>query len=159
MPGGRQRRYPGAPGVENLKVLEVVTQAAENLRALVNEMPSIPQKDIKRRELSSFTSRFHSLRLNNYFHCETYHMRWQQCNRTVLWLAQSRCRLSHDEHQLNGHKPRGLFRNRVYNPPDRALHQHPRPHLSLLQSFPRPQSFQLNLLFLQNLRSLLHIPT
>ncbi len=37
---------------ESLKLLEVVPQAVENLKALVNEMPDIPKRDIKRRELS-----------------------------------------------------------------------------------------------------------
>ena len=37
---------------ETLKLLEVVPQAVENLKSLVNEMPEISKKEVKRRELS-----------------------------------------------------------------------------------------------------------
>ena len=37
---------------EQMKLLEVVPDAVENIKELVREMPNIPKKDIKRRELS-----------------------------------------------------------------------------------------------------------
>jgi predicted XRE-type DNA-binding protein len=37
---------------ETLKLLDAVPQAVENLKALVNEMPDIPKKETKRRELA-----------------------------------------------------------------------------------------------------------
>ena len=37
---------------ETLKLLEAVPQAIENIKDLVDEMPEIPKKEIKRRELA-----------------------------------------------------------------------------------------------------------
>jgi transposase-like protein len=37
---------------EGLRLLEAVPQAVENLKALINEMPNIPEKEVRRRELS-----------------------------------------------------------------------------------------------------------
>lgn len=37
---------------EQMKILDLIPQAIENFRAMVNEMPAIPPREVKRRELA-----------------------------------------------------------------------------------------------------------